>query len=826
MLTINPVDVWSHREKAFKLGHARRLDEALRHAQTALELSPQSTQSHAAMGYVRWRFDDLDAARQHFKDALTISVDNEYALVSLIDIETTSEGRLAALQFIQQALLDQVTTGEGLLAFHEQARVVMDADALLSVLQHAHRERPDLWQCWAALSNQLSRMGKVDESLALLDQALQRFPMLPRLYTDKAQVLLLLQQRDPAREQLKQAMQLSPGWAWPVRLFVDSVGDEGHDLGRALPVLESALRRQPTHADLRGLHGWLQWRLGDVQKALAELKEAVSLDPGLRWAWDVLQRVAQEGQQPRAAALAAESVVQARPGDVLAWLRLSEFADTAERAMEAANHGISLEPRNQEIVEQRLRLLLQAQRYDEVLAYLRNTPWGEATPASVLAFKARVHRQRGEADQALASLREVLARHPDSGALWRELADWLDELGRKNDYLHAAQQLLRLAPQSALAHGYVGHALRLQGEVRQAERSLSRALALDPSYRFAALQLVDLHIELEQWQQAQSQLDALERYDHSPIVALRRAQCAAATRERQLTIDKALEVVTTPQIHPNLSRAAVDCVVRAQWSVYFAEAIEEALKKGPCSREAVRLWIEHQGDGWIPGAFYRDMRKALKNDPSDAVKHGLLLWLGEKKDNALLNRFVKDYDGDLRRHTESWSLAGYAYINQGRYADAARWMSDWESRKDIPSWSLDNIAYCFRKLGRHPEAAEATTWSLSIEPNNPEALVWLAFDAGRKGQLVELEQQLERLKGAEIRPYYAHLQRALTAYLNAARTHDSAAALWHFAQLQGEAQHDKVLRSLLKELARRLLAAHTPGWKRPWRWLQFQMGWS
>jgi hypothetical protein len=220
------------------------------------------------------------------------------------------------------------------------------------------------------------------------------------------------------------------------------------------------------------------------------------------------------------------------------------------------------------------------------------------------------------------------------------------------------------------------------------------------------------------------------------------------------------------------------------------------------------------------------MRKALKNDPSDAVKHGLLLWLGEKKNKSLLNRFIKDYGGDLRLHTESWSLAGYAYINQGRYADAARWMSGWEGRKDIPPWSLDNLAYCFRKLGRHPEAAEVTAWSLSIAANNPEAWVWLAFDAGRKGKLVELEQQLERLKGAEIRPYYAHLQRALTAYLNAARTHDSAAALWHFGQLQAEAQQDKVLRMLLKELAQRLLAVHTPGWKRPWRWLQFRMGWS
>lgn len=826
MLSINPVDAWTHREKAYKLAQGRRLVEALEHARTALELAPQATQSHAAMAFVRRLLGELDLARQHLRDALTLTVDNDYALAALVDIETTREGRLNALQFIKQALLDQVTTGEGLLGFQEQARAVMDADEVLNFLQEAHRQRPDLWQSWSALASHLNRMGRCEESLALLNQALSRFALLPRLYADRAQTLLLMQQRDGARESLKQALQLSPAWAWPVRLYVDSVADEGHDFERALPVLQAALQRQPAHADLRALHGWLQWRLGHVNEALGHLQEAVALDPDLRWAWDVLQRVGQDALQPAAAEQAAEKVVQARPGDVVAWLRLSEFATTPQRAMQAAERGVALEPRHHEMVARRLHLLMQAQRDEEVLSYLKDTPWGNETPSSILVFKARVEYKRGQTDEALGSLRAVLARDPDNAGLWRELAEWLSQLGRTAGYVDAAQQLVRIAPQSAQARGYLGHALKIQGQKGLAELEFTQALALDPSYRFAALELVDIAMDQQLWHQAEERLQALERQEKTPLVALRLAQCAAATGQRQLTIDKTMEVLTTRDVHPELSRAAVDCVARTHWSVYLAEAIEEALKKGPCSREAVRFWIDHQGDGWMPGAFYRDMRKALKSDPSDAVKHGLLLWLAEKKNKALLNRFVKEYDGDLRRHTESWSLTGYAYINQGRYADAARWMSDWESRKDIPSWSLDNIAYCYRKLGRHPEAAEATTWSLSIEPNNPEASVWLAFDAGRKGQLVELEKQLERLKGAEIRPYYAHLQRALSAYLNAARTHDSAAALWHFGQLQAEAQQDKVLRMLLKELAQRLLAVHTPGWKRPWRWLQFRMGWS
>ncbi len=828
MLDINPVDAWTHREKAFKLGQARRLDEALAHAGTALELAPHSSQSHAAMAYVRWRQGDLDAARQHFKDALAISVDNEYALASLVELETTREGRMAALQFIQQALLRQVTTGDGLLAFQEQARMAMDADELLSVLQAAHRQRPDLWHAWAALSIQFNRMGRLDESLGLQDEALRRFPLMARLYAERGRTLLLKQRRDEARENFKQALQLSPAWAWPVRLFVDSVADEGHQLERAEPVLEAALRRQPAHADLRALRGWLHWRLGRLPQALDDLRAAVSLDPGPRWAWEVLQRVAQEGQQPQAAAQAAQAVAEVRPGDVIAWLRLSEFAATPERAMQAAEHGCALEPRHEAMVEQRLDLLLKARRGDEVLAYLKANPWGEAAPAQIIAFEARVHHQRGEMGHAVAVMRRVLENHPEQAGLWRELADWFDQLGRAPEYLQAAQRLLGLAPQSALAHAYVGHALQQQGQLQEAEQSLARALAIEPSYRFAALQLVDLTMGQERWHDAEAHLDTLERYDQTPLVALRRAQCAAATRQRRLAIDKALQVVATPQVHPQLSQAAVDCVNRAGWSVYFAEAIEDALKKGPCSRAAVRLWLDHQGGGWLPGAFYRDVRKALRQDPSGAVKQGLLLWLADHKDARLLNRFVKDYRQTLRQDTECWALAAGAYIDQERPAEAVAWMQDWRDRADAPAWALDNLATAYRQIGRHRDAFTVTSRSLSIHPDNPEAWLWQAFDAGRAGDLAALAGHLERLKDVELRPYFSHLRQALSAYSDAAQAGQSGLALTRFASLKilSHKHRHAVLQRLLRQFSRELVARHTPSWKKPYRWLQFRLGWS
>lgn len=826
MLSINPVDAWTHREKAFKLARGRRLDEAWHHAQEALTLSPGATQTHASLGYVQWRRGHLDEARRHFQDALTITVDNDYAVAALVDLETTREGRLTALQFIRQALIDQVTTGEGLLAFQEQARGVMAPEELLQWFRDARQWREDLWQTWAALAMQLTRMGRFDDSLQVLDDAIVRYPLLARLRTEKAQTLLLMQRRDAARETLVQALQLSPGWPWAVRLYVDSIGDEGRDFERALPVLESALRRQPTHADLRALRGWVNWKLGQIESALADLQSAVALDPSLRWAWDTLQHVGRAQGQPTAAADAAEEVAKRRPGDITAWLRLSEFAASPERALEAAEHGVALEPRHQAMAESHLNLLLRTGRLDQVDVVLQANPWGEHTPLGVRAFKARLQRQQGQFEQAVSTMRALLDQDPDHAGLWRELADWFDERGQVDDYVHAARQMVRLAPQVALSHGYLGHALRQARQWPEAEQALAQALAIDPSYRFAAIHLIELALARSDWALAGDQLDALERHDTSPLVALRRLEWAVGTRQRQLGVSKALAVVCAPQVHPDLARDAVQLIQRAQWDVYFAEAVEQALRQGPCSRPAVRLWLEHQGGGWLPGAFYRDVHKALKQDPSHAVKHGLLIWLGDKQERHLLDRFVKEFRPILQQDMESWGLVGYALLTQDRYSDAVRWMAGWRERPDIPSWVLDNLAFCLRQLSRPLEAAEVTERSLSVESHNPDAWLWQAVDAAHRQDDGQLSALLDKLESATLRPYFVRLRQALQAYRRAVGAQDSALALRDFAQLKVSAKGDPVLRKMLRRYIKRLVAGHTPGWKKPLRWFQFQVGWS
>lgn len=827
LLTLDPHDAWAWRELAFKLGAARRFDAAREAAQTGLANAPRSSFGHSTMGFVSLRQGRTAEARRHMREALVLSADNEYALNALVEMETTLEGRLEALGFIRGELVRQVTMGDGLLAFQETARWIMPPDDLLVMLQDALKQREDLWQTWVTTASQLARMDRIDEALELLGRGVERFPLLPRLHYEQAQTLILASRREAARHSLQRALQISGAWPAAVRLHTDSILDEGQAPERALPVLESALLRLPDHADLRALHGWVRWRMGQADTAIRELQAAVTLDPGLRWAWDALQRVSREHGQPVIAAETAEAAVQRRPGDAQAWLRLAEFAGQPDRALEAADTGLRLEPRHRALFEARLGLLLRARRLLEIEQVLAASPWGEETPALVAVYGARVQRARGQLEAARTALRTLLARDASQFGLWRELADWCDEEDRHDDYLEAARKMAELAPQAGVSHAYVGHALSKQGHTAEAIGPLQRAMELDPSYTFAGLLLFDQQLQLQQHHVLEATLNSLEQHERSHRTALRRLRLHTVHRQRDEAVTLAAKMVCESDIPEHFAELVVREIRQADWNVYFAEALEPGLASGPCALPAVMLWMEHEGGGWLPGAFYRDIRKAIsRGDPVHAIKRAFLIWMAERQpDRRLLDRFVHEHRLVLHQDTGCWAHAGYAYVHQGRHGDAVQWMSDWPNRPDVPSWALDNLALSLRQIGRPREARQASDHSLSLEPRGGAARTWLAVDCAQvDDDLNALEEHLRAADESSQAPYYRRLLVALHAYLKAARANRSKLALADFAALRPHLRGDHILRRLVGQLRRKLIQRHTPWWQRAWRNVQFTLG--
>lgn len=823
LLALNPHDAWASRELAIKLALSRQFDEAESAARAALAMAPRVSASHSTLGFVRRRQGKLVEARQHFRDALRCSVDNDYAVSALLEIETTLTAKREALDFVRDELVKQTTMGDGLLTFHEMARQVMDADTLLAFVRYALAERPDLWHCWVVTAAQLTHMGQHDAALALLDEAIDRFPLLPRVYVEKAHTLLMLGQRDLAREQLTLALRINPFWSTPVRMYVDTVLDEGHALERALPVLQRALYRTPDDADLRGLLGWLQWRLGSPEQALQELRRAVLVGPALRWIWDAFKRVGQEAAQPDAALAAARDLTEKRPGEAVGWLRLAELDPNPISALQAVHRGLDLEPRHQPLFEKRLQLLLVLNRHDEIEAALQAAPWGQQLPPLVAAFRARSAYACGHALEAIRNLRAVLDTDTSQFELWRQLADWCDCAQRIDDYLAAAEQMVRLAPNAAMSYGYRGHAYSLSGLAAEAKSDLQRALELDPSYGFAGLLLTDQTIRTGDLTEARRVLDVVERSGVGPLTLLRRFRIALKEQSISEALDRASALLACPGVQNDLCDAMLDEARQAGLNRELMQRVPQLIATGRCARPAVSVWLRDMNPGWLPGAFYRKVSKLVREaDPGHVLQQAFLLWLAKQKAGPMLNRFIRQTRPSLRADPESWSLVGYALLELSRYQDAAAWMADWRERADAPDWALNNLAVALRELGRDTEAGAVTQRSLDLNPQNGDAWVWKAVDAACSHDLQEAERCLGHVDESILRPYFARLAEALRVYLRAVSANESALALATFARLRTARQ--PVLNRFLRLLTAHLLDKHTPRSKRLWRRIQFATG--
>ena len=217
LLEIHPADAWGHRELALVLSEQGRHEEAAAALEVARALDPTSTAEASVRGFVLERAGRLAEAREAFREAIRRDVDNESAIDRLIETSHSHAERLDALAFVAGELERQVTFGDGLLAFARRARGTLDGDGLLATLVRGLEARPDLWHAWSALIHERLDRGDLDEAVALSRQAVERFPLLPRLWLDRAAACQARATATASTRRCDRALRISPGWGSAAR---------------------------------------------------------------------------------------------------------------------------------------------------------------------------------------------------------------------------------------------------------------------------------------------------------------------------------------------------------------------------------------------------------------------------------------------------------------------------------------------------------------------------------------------------------------------------------------------------------------------------------
>jgi tetratricopeptide (TPR) repeat protein len=815
-VSASPNDAWLCRELAFFLAEQRRSAEAWQAADAAGRLEPTSpAYCFLCAGLLRDE-GKIDEAKSLLREAIGLSVDNEHAIQESIRLCSTAAERREVLAFVKAELLRQVTFGDGLLAFRNEARGTLEAEEMLTVLHEALRDRPDLWHAWAACVRQLLALDRRDEAWELACRATDRFPRLPVLWLDRAAVCRARQDRQGERDALETACHINPDWGDAVRALADFYERQG-EFGPSRDLLERAVLRQPLDVNNRIMLAETLWRRGKQEAAIERIRRALELDPRYDRAWSDLKNWATSLDRRQLAIEVARGLTEARGGEVQSWFCLADALDgpgESDERLATLDRALALDPRLVKTHDLRAVVLAEARRWEEARQACRPPIWGDRPPVELRGRFAWIDAKQGDLREAIAEMRKVLADEPGYWTGWSWLWLWCRDTKDYSGCLVAAEAMVRIAPQHEISLGYLGEAARLNNDRKSAYAAFQRAFELNPGYEYAGNALFDLQLADGKLNAAETTLTFLQR--HNPDAAVRARAVQLAARGRVVNIFEPV-AVADGQLESHSSIVVgfpSDSVVNAQCKapisggqgghqrpsdsaayhlrclctmpssdggpIAFAvkamagaglrrlaeKTLEESLTCDGAHVEVGRQWVHlcvARQRWWGCGRRLRKLVALGAIGVEAAVLY--IETLAKLKQRWRFRSFLWRNQDWIRQHSRIWGSTGHAMLCFQKYTALRRWMADWRQRNDLAPWMLLNLAEGLRAIRRDAEAAEVSRHALTLtsDRDSDSHRVWLAADAICKGNTEEARQLLGQVHVASLTDHFKFLQELTTA---------------------------------------------------------------
>ncbi|MCC7359055.1 MAG: tetratricopeptide repeat protein [Anaerolineales bacterium] len=467
----------------------------------------------------------------------------------------------------------------------------------------AFTEQPEVMAYRVGLAQTLTKLGRVDEALALLDGQND-----PAAQAAQAEAFVVTGQTEQARETLK-------GLALDVATDAEVLAATARLLAGlnepalAAAHLQRAARLDRTDAAKQLAAAQALLAHGSPEAAAEFAQEAAALTPQSPAARETFGRALLAAHQPAAAVPHFRAAVAADERRLPAALGLAEAALAAkqpELAAEAAGGVLfALGPTDQLTPEQVVQmgqahtfigqaLSYQHQEEQAFEHFRRASAIVPAAPEPWRAMAAHYLRQ-GDEPQALATLeagRQALAviASPESAPLLSDLAERYVAAGRPTEGILALREATKANPKGATNHRRLGALLRRQGSLAEAVECLRQALALQPTDGEA-------HYELAQ---------ALEKLGQ-PDEAWSEYQQATLVKPVQPDPYLDLGRITLAQVRKGVSGAS---------PLQAMAALRAALERAPSLAEAHGLLAQAQHLAGDPTGALDSYQKALHLAPT------------------------------------------------------------------------------------------------------------------------------------------------------------------------------------------------------------------
>jgi tetratricopeptide (TPR) repeat protein len=748
-------DAWSLRQRALVLADRKRLDEALADVKKAGVLEPEHPWYYAVFAQVQKRADKTDEALASIRASLHANVDQEAIVAEFVQLSRGRTEKRTALTFLADELRRQQHTGEGLIAFVEQARQVYtdpdDHGELLNLLEQILEDRQDLWQAWSVVIQQMAGLMRLEEAQSLASEATVRFPLLAKLWLDLAQVCQAMGNAEGRIDALRQAVMVAPGWSVAARELAEALDDAG-EREEAVTVLERAAARSPLDPFAHGFLAERLWDAGRSREALDRAKTAVRHEPGYDWAWHAVQLWSERLESPDEPAELVRELTRDRAGDPRVWLRLARMLHHPrynDEVLAALDRATALDPKNVEAHDLKAERLAEMGKYDAALAAAQPPELAAELPFVLQGRVAWVEARRGNYAAAIPPMQALVAVDPTYLWGWHQLAEWYNETGRSQNYLEAASELVRLQPGHPVAMMMRGEAKLQTGDREGGKSDLREALKTSPGYSHAAAVLFDACLADDELREARQVLAVLQEHAAGPEVAVKQIQLALRQDDEESAIRAFGEVCEAAGQSPYPVQSALNELKEAGLAERAYRAMRETWQGGgPFQPWVPIFWVDSpEGRAAEPGERLRAAEAAIKAYPKFMPGHDCKaeqLALSGRYDEAVAACKPAELD------PLPIELRGRIAWIENRRGDRNKAITIMrqlvtENPNFILGWR--QLAAWYDASGRHRECLEACEQFVKLEPSNPVAYVYRGESrrsmADRRGALADFQRAFE-----------------------------------------------------------------------------------
>ena len=468
-----------------------RLDDAAALFREQIKNSPDSPEAHFSLGLILRQQKKNDEARQAFEKASELAPDNLNPIDQLVEMDLADKRYDAATERVKQQL-QKNPNAAGTHVLEAKIYVAQqDWGRAESALQKAIELDANFTPAYGLLIGVYVAENKLAQAISQLEAELKKNPNNPRGLLMGALLYERIKEYAKARDTYEKLLALSPDSALGLNNLAYLYAEHLNQLDKAYQLAQKARELQPENGLVADTLGWILYKRGNYQQALALLQESVSKMPenpevqfhlgmasymmgqpdAARSSFEkaahattdfpgkdeAKRRLALvEGASGHAAELPAgelEKLLRQQPNDLIALNRLAEGYEKqgeAGKAAAAYEQALKLNPKLPNAALKLAQLYAgPLQKRDKALEFAKKAR--ELSPNDVQATGAlgRVAFQAGNFTWAYSLLQESARQRGDDPTILHDLAMAAYALGKVPEARQIMQRCLNATPNAA-----------------------------------------------------------------------------------------------------------------------------------------------------------------------------------------------------------------------------------------------------------------------------------------------------------------------------------------------------------------------------------------